>query len=868
MVRVVALVAVFAVVAAGAWFLLADDGSPSFDVGAVDVVAPDVPDTIAGAPVAPVAEREATPDAQRLDVAPDESAAAQVPQDADVAYVVGQVVFDATVLPVVGAEVVAHLAGVERGEQPRATTDAAGRYEVVVPLDGDAKLERVEVVAGRDHPQHLFTKRADLTPGARVTVDLRLPPVITARGVVVDLADDPVPGATVRGWSLRTYRVGTAAPSGEVTTDALGRFEFPGLAPTFTLEAEAPGLVAHERIESTRTRAGDVDGLTLRVSRPRRIDGRVVDAGGRGVAGAEVRAFVSGVGGLTQLVDVIANGPGSVTETTDTDGNFTLRGVAERTVSVVVTTEGFPEWRGQHEPGDAGMLIRLATGGALSGLVLRSDGAPAVGARVGFAKGPYNFRQRETKVGDDGRFSLLGLPETDEGVVDVLAEGQAVHVVQGVTVSSQVDALPLEIMLSREEVITGVVVDVDGAPVPGANVSIVGDREIDLGGGTMIPKPTWERRVADDTMRADDEGRFAFDNLYRGSFVLRAVHPDDNALVITQKVDASARDLRVVLDPLAGGGVVLRGRVTDAFTGLPVTEFRVTPMAKQGEGGYGGSGTVFRKADGSYTIPGLEPAEMIVTVSADGYAPFSLPPREYEAGEHVIDAALSPERELWLRIVDERGTPLKGTLMFSDDAGKSLSVEISPNSSSNFMHTNEEGEAIVRGIPAQPISVRAQADGFGGPTTVTFDVTQPISGWQDIVVREAVEQDVLVVVLRRGPQAAGAVQLLPESASVTDRLVEIVTKLADGELASPSGIVNVFLTDASGAPLGIAPLEDAATAAVLADPSLVDDPIAVQVRVPAGSNTIRVEGAQGGASTTWEVTEGTAVDLGLVVFVL
>jgi RNA polymerase sigma factor (sigma-70 family) len=188
------------------------------------------------------------------------------------------------------------------------------------------------------------------------------PPVmiLTASGRVVDQAGRPIAGATVfvREWS--TWRTGwesdeqtAALMRGELIpdvlattrTDADGRFRIEGVAaPAFphrpeagksafpwdvVVLAEGHGVV-HEHLTAVNQKRP----LTLTLPSERPVVGRIVEPGGKPIAGATVR--VNGVGRIgeddehgqkTEGILNLAWSSVPLAASTDADGRFTLRGL-------------------------------------------------------------------------------------------------------------------------------------------------------------------------------------------------------------------------------------------------------------------------------------------------------------------------------------------------------------------------------------------------------------------------------------------------------------------------------------------------------------------------------------------------------------
>jgi RNA polymerase sigma factor (sigma-70 family) len=206
----------------------------------------------------------------------------------------------------------------------------------------------------------------DLKPGmAAVTVVVE--PAVRVTGRVLDPTGRPVGGATVA-----PARTGSG---NSLTGDT--RFSFETKADgTFVMTLPASGaaeynLVAHDGkygewrtwangvLPPVKTTPGqEIRDVTLKLTRPAVVRGKVVDATGRPVAGREVRAHAA---------DGRENRYYDPTTTTKADGTFELRFVraAEQMIQVA------PFWlRGVSAPGDTSQTLTLTEGQVVENVTL------------------------------------------------------------------------------------------------------------------------------------------------------------------------------------------------------------------------------------------------------------------------------------------------------------------------------------------------------------------------------------------------------------------------------------------------------------------------------------------------------------------
>jgi hypothetical protein len=164
----------------------------------------------------------------------------------------------------------------------------------------------------------------DLKPGMP-TVTIVAEPVVRVTGKVVDPNGKPVGGATVAPARTGSGNSLTGDTRFSVETKADGTF-------VMTLPASGAAeynLVAHDgKYGEWRTWANGVlppikttpgqliEGVTLKLTRPAVVRGKVVDEKGKPVAGREVRA---------QAADLLENRYYDPTTTTKEDGTFELK---------------------------------------------------------------------------------------------------------------------------------------------------------------------------------------------------------------------------------------------------------------------------------------------------------------------------------------------------------------------------------------------------------------------------------------------------------------------------------------------------------------------------------------------------------------
>lgn len=366
-------------------------------------------------------------------------------------------------------------------------------------------------------------KRASLpTPSggsgsAVVSPVVQAAPASPARAtVVVSGPAGPLAGATVR----------LARASGEVTTlqtATNGTAQSEALEPdTWTISASAAG---HEpaAAKPRALAAGETVRIELTLALGgRTLSGVVTDASGGPIAGARIDA--AKLGPMVRPVDAVASA------ITAADGKYTLT-VAEGQLLVAASEPSYaPQSRFVDVGADgATASFSLVPGGVIEGVVRDETSREPVGGAVVLA-------QRDTPammLGDratqravaaaDGRFRIAGLrPGAYELGGSAGSRVSRAPTIVGLGVAEQVT--DVEILIARTASLRGVVVDENGAPAAGVEVSLFG------------------RGRGDNEATSDDKGAFVFEGIGAGRYVLMG-HSDSYVAAGTARVEVSAQDV-------------------------------------------------------------------------------------------------------------------------------------------------------------------------------------------------------------------------------------------------------------------------------------------------------------------------------------
>lgn len=558
----------------------------------------------------------------------------------------------------------------------------------------------------------------------------------TVRGVVkAKESDRPIEGAHVTIIGTASMLTGTPT----AMTGADGRFEIRGVGqgPAIVAAAKdgyvgvdpmtAMTLVLHnifsgENSSNDERPPGAIDiktsdaeiEVTIELTAAPILAGRVVDAEGRSVKGARVRAqpHWESVG----MPEIIANATGTIlgaSRFSDADGRFEIPATAfdGQVVEVVADAHGFVASKSSPLPTASGQRVNDITvvmrkGGTVDGRVVGEDGRPMAGARIqwipnGEEADPDEWdrmNRRWVTSKDDGTFTLtsinpgsISLRATKRGVAAALSHGIVVG--EGSTV-------PVTLTMSTGLAITGRVVDADDRPISRVKIVVMSTDD-----GAKNP---WSG-ASDEFISAAD-GSFEIYGLPFGDFELHAwegSHPPPNPV----SVRAGTSGVRIVFPK----SMKIRGRVF--ANGLPAAGVHVSAMDESNREN-GSFGQDVSDADGMFTINRLAPGNY--TISAVPRESSTSPVVENLLERRVSGIAAGTED---LRIDLEQGVGISGTVTIVGGGvidGEEVRVdslaEIGPlpGSSSSVRRSGKvvNGRFEVHGLPPGPCLLQVDVQGF------------------------------------------------------------------------------------------------------------------------------------------------------------
>ncbi len=476
-----------------------------------------------------------------------------------------------------------------------------------------------------------------------------------------------------------------------------------------------------------KSKAQDQDRAATIPAETVEVRGRVVDAGGKPVAGAAVRG-VSYDGEAPVLRDA-TSGP---------DGRFLLRlprptpdllDLAADEFQIVASSPGhgigLAGWASKSEP-----VVRLAPEGPpIEGRVIDLEGRPVAGAAVRAhafwfdEKGEFpawiararngaegNFWQGlqkipleelceiETRTGADGRFKLTGIGR--DRIAELLISGPRIATTQAFVFSRDepefrskerpamgslpfvVEAPRFQLVVPPNRRVEGVARDKDtGRPIAGLEIEAASLTD------------TSSFRVPGVKAKTDADGRYRIDGLPRAETYQLIVEPSKGLPYpnATLQVRADTPPLEpVAFDFALKRGVVIRGTVTDKVTGRPIVGCYATYHAfgdNPNLGDYPGfdesqASSVFVEQDGHFEIVAL-PGRGLVEVRdemgrylpASGFEQIPGYNREDKSFHTVpVDVLPRAQNALVEVVVDTKAGPMP--LDFRLDPGRSVTIQV------------------------------------------------------------------------------------------------------------------------------------------------------------------------------------------------
>lgn len=558
-------------------------------------------------------------------------------------------------------------------------TDAVGRFA----LRGLPPAEALEIFAWR--PGYRREALPRLEPPVHGPLRLTLHRLGRVRGTVEDERGSPVAGATIR-FSPRDRPM--EPPQERPPSDARGGFLLDDVAPgSIAVSVEAEGYLPAEPLLLEVPEGQELADVEARLRHGATIAGTVTDAAGKPVVGAQVSLpgrDLPQAGWLTPPRRA----------STDGDGHYLLRGVAEGPGSVVAERPGLARAARDLEvrPGLNSVDLQLGNGLILAGRVADEAGHP-----LGDAFLLLNGAKFEgTASLADGTFRFTGLPA---GPYELGVEKPAyAETRQEVTLGDS----------SREDV--QIVLKAAGATIQGR---ILGLDAAELARLRVSANPA-ALATAGSSGAVTTAGSYRIPGLAEGGWTVFAGLENGRSLQKVVTIPGGAHEVALDLD--FRGDLTLSGKVL--LAGQPAAQAWVE-VKSNAPGGDGRQLSATTNVEGRFRFERLPAARYEVTARRDA---------AFGSTQETVELAADEDIELELPAAGLRGRTV--------DAGTD-----SPLAGT---------EVELRRVEAQPRPAdwgdlaTAQADGrgefaFSGLTAGTYELIARKSGYANATARVEIQ---------------------------------------------------------------------------------------------------------------------------------
>ncbi|HEV2063761.1 MAG TPA: carboxypeptidase regulatory-like domain-containing protein, partial [Thermoanaerobaculia bacterium] len=601
-----------------------------------------------------------------------------------------------------------------------ARADASGVYRLEGVAYGTRAVETIykEDFAARNEAVKVLREAEAETP-------LRLAKAAAVAGSVIEESTrKPIAGVRISLLNPgRLFGGRRAARLGH--TDARGRFRVGGLgAHHYTVSASRDGYLP-ATIPNVAAALASPGSVAIALQRAATMAGVVSDDKGQPAGGARVRiqrdpnmrALLRGASVQSVF--------GQLTAMTGPDGAFLLRGLpAFKGAIIEATKSGFASARKlgmSWKTGEQvkGVTLALKRGLTASGKVVDGQNLAVAGAQIyaqkrdlgpGGGRGGFAMRvgtgqadKADAVSGADGTFTVGGLEEGDYAV-SVTRDGYARKAVTSLEVKGPDVSKWPPIVLSAGMAVAGSVKGAQGQPVIGAQIFAVGESA-----GRPLDAST------------DGDGRFRIAGL-AADRPLRLMISADGFASAQRNVTPPAEDLSIVLKSTG----TVRGRVEDAATKNPITDFTIGRMA--GPGGFGGgmqiqirNGQVgngdrtFQSADGTFELTDVPPGKWTIRASASSYRNADVSGVEVVEGETKEGVVLSLKKggSLAGRVLDpQKGTGVpNASVTWRAQGGGGMGgfggMMVLGGGGNNATATDADGRFSFDGLPDGKVTVNA-----------------------------------------------------------------------------------------------------------------------------------------------------------------
>jgi uncharacterized GH25 family protein len=481
------------------------------------------------------------------------------------------------------------------------------------------------------------------------------------------------------------------------------------------------------------------------------LSGTVLDEAGQPLAGLELGIAsqqFSGFRGFEVTGTIPSGGPRFRTDDVGRFAVFLERGTSGTVVPVGTDRylrgeAGGPVLQNLREDLDLGQLHALPAA-AIAGFVRGPSGEPLADVQVSLQRGSealaFGFGAGGQKTGQDGSFRFTGLREGKYRLVT--ASSRHVPGQHPVEVAAGEQQQDITLTLAEGGFVAGTVLDELGRPIVGARVGA--HRRQEMAGGI-----TMDALRSGESTQTDAAGRFLLGGVTDPVLRLTVSHPDH---VQAMKADVPLRSTDVMISMTRYGSI--EGVVVDE-AGRPVIGSTITtrgPSTPDFRFMGTRDGDSNTDGEGAFRIRRVTPGRVTLEARGSSHAPSEPVVVDVLAGQTARDVRIMVRSgaTLEVTVVDSDGKPVVGADVdvrpdtgeagpvragaFPAVAGRRVVRGASGNITSDIFggvqtgsaRTNGEGVAVIGGLQAGPVQVRARHVDLASPPALRLVL--PASG--------------------------------------------------------------------------------------------------------------------------------------------
>ncbi len=478
--------------------------------------------------------------------------------------------------------------------------------------------------------------------------------------------------------------------------------------------------------------------LVIRLSAPVEFSGTVVDAEARRpVAGALVW--------VTREFSAWAE--------TDAAGGYTLPLLPSRAGyrrSVSAAAEGyFPGSAEIVDRGSSMPTVALIPSIRLLGVVRNSSGDPLSEVEVTARAAPSRAKVSRVAMrnppalsysGSAGGFVLSPLVPGHRYTVRAKLEGYATTEVEAAGLEAGRDRVGFEIVLTQGAAAFGRIVDTDGAPVAGAEVSLARSSA----GGESLSRLLMSRyqEPLRESVRTDEDGKYEIPHVTAGSYDLEVEAAGFVRVeVLALEILPGSTDLgTTALEPGAAVGGLIVNREGEPLAGAEVSGTRndMRMLSRSSFSPFESGVSAITDERGEFHLEDLAAgSEISLMIRLDGYGEQSVPGVKVPTSE-PLEIVLERSARVSGRVLGANRQPVEGARV-RVLVRRTIAGGFSSSSGQGTAETDGDGEFEIENVSPGPLRLTVNAEGWRTSALEDLEVAagEAVSGLEIVLERGA-----------------------------------------------------------------------------------------------------------------------------------